>query len=54
MRPKINVLVKEDDLVKAVTREMTDEEYAEHLEMIRMAEAQNPAVELIEPFYTND
>ena len=39
MRPKINVLVKEDGLIKAITREMTDEEYAEHLEMIRMAEA---------------
>ena len=41
MKPKINVLVKENGIVKAVTREMTDEEYAEHLEMSRMAEIQD-------------
>ena len=40
MRPKINVLVNEDGLIKAITREMTDEEYAEFLDMIRMAEAE--------------
>lgn len=43
MRPKINVLVKEGGEVKAVTREMTDAEYAEHLAMTEMAESEVPA-----------
>jgi predicted DNA-binding antitoxin AbrB/MazE fold protein len=34
MKPKINVLVNEGGEVKVVTREMTDEEYAEHLAML--------------------
>ena len=38
MKPKINVLIKENGVVKAVTREMTDAEYAEYLEMLAMAE----------------
>ena len=43
MKPKINVLVKENGVVKAVTREMTDAEYAEHLAMTEMAESEVPA-----------
>ena len=40
MKPKINTLIKENGDVKAVTREMTDEDYAEHLEASRMAECE--------------
>lgn len=39
MRPKINVLEEVNGVIQAVTREMTDEEYAEHLEILKMAEA---------------
>lgn len=38
MKPKINVLEWVDGVLQAITREMTDEEYAEHLEMMQMAE----------------
>ena len=38
MKPLINVLEKVNGVLQAVTREMTDEEYAEHLEMLKMAE----------------
>lgn len=38
MKPKINVLENEDGVIKAVTREMTDEEYAELLEISLMTE----------------
>jgi hypothetical protein len=38
MKPKINVLEEVDGVLQAVTREMTEEEYAEHLEMIKRAE----------------
>ncbi len=38
MKPKINVLEEVNGVLQAVTREMTDEEYAEHLEMMQMAE----------------
>lgn len=37
MKPKINVLVNMNGEVKAVTREMTDEEYNEYLETLDMA-----------------
>lgn len=40
MRPKINVLEEVDGILQAVTREMTEEEYAEHLEMMKMAESE--------------
>lgn len=43
MNPKINILIKEGGEVKAVTREMTDAEYAEHLAMTEMAESEVPA-----------
>ena len=38
MKPKINVLEEVDGVLQPVTREMTDEEYAEYQEMIKMAE----------------
>ena len=38
MRPKINVLEEVDGVLQPVTREMTEEEYAEYLEMQAMAE----------------
>lgn len=38
MKPKINVLELVDGVLQPVTREMTDAEYAEHLEMMQMAE----------------
>ena len=31
MKPKINVMVVEDDIATVVTREMTEEEYADFL-----------------------
>ena len=40
MKPKINVLVFEDGIAKAITREMTDEEFAEYQEMMKMAESE--------------
>ena len=39
MKPKINVL--ENGI--AVTREMTEEEYAEYLKMLKMAESEDDA-----------
>ena len=38
MKPKINVLEEVDGVMQSVTREMTDEEYAEYQEMMKMAE----------------
>lgn len=38
MRPKINVLEEVDGVLQPVTREMTEEEYAEYLEMQVKAE----------------
>ena len=38
MKPTINVLEKVNGVLQAVTREMTDEEYAEYLEMMKKAE----------------
>lgn len=38
MKPKINVLEEVNGVIQAVTREMTDEEYAEYMEAQRMAE----------------
>lgn len=38
MRPNINVLEEVDGVLQAVTREMTEEEYAEYLEMQEKAE----------------
>lgn len=38
MKPKINVLEELDGVLQAVTREMTEEEYAEHLEIVKRAE----------------
>ena len=38
MKPKINVLEEVNGVMQAVTREMTDEEYAEYQEVIKMAE----------------
>ena len=38
MKPNINIWEKVDGVLKRVTREMTDEEYAEHLEILKMAE----------------
>lgn len=38
MRPKINVLEMVDGALQPVTREMTEEEYAEYREMLKMAE----------------
>ena len=40
MRPNINVLEKVDGILQVITREMTEEEYAEHLEMLKMAESE--------------
>lgn len=40
MKPKINVLEEVNGVMQAVTREMTDEEYAEYQEMIKMAESE--------------
>ena len=40
MKPKINVLEMVDGVLQPVTREMTDEEYAEYQEMIKMAESE--------------
>lgn len=37
MRPKINVLEMLDGVLQPVTREMTEEEYAEYLQMQEMA-----------------
>ena len=41
MKPKINVLEEVNGVMQAVTREMTDEEYAEYQEVIKMAEEQS-------------
>lgn len=38
MKPKINVLEEVNGVMQSVTREMTDEEYAEYQEMMKMAE----------------
>ena len=38
MRPKINVLEMVDGVLQPVTRMMTDKEYAEYQEMLKMAE----------------
>ena len=38
MKPKINILEKTDGVLKRFTREMTDEEYAEYQQMLKMAE----------------
>ena len=38
MRPKINVLEEINGRIHCVTREMTEEEFAEYQEMIKMAE----------------
>ena len=43
MKPKINVLELVNGEMKAVTREMTDEEYAEYLESQQMAEESEEA-----------
>ena len=40
MKPKINVLEEVDGVLQSVTREMTDEEYAEYQEMMKMAESE--------------
>lgn len=40
MKPKINVLEEVDGVMQSVTREMTDEEYAEYQEMMKMAESE--------------
>lgn len=40
MKPKINVLELVNGVMQAVTREMNEEEYAEYLEMVNMAEDQ--------------
>jgi hypothetical protein len=34
MRPKTNVLVEIDGVMTAITREMTEEEYADFLEIV--------------------
>lgn len=38
MKPNINVLEEVNGVMQAITREMTDEEYAEYQEMMKMAE----------------
>ena len=38
-RPSINVLEEVDGKMQAVTREMTEEEYAEYLEVQQLAKA---------------
>ena len=38
MKPTINVLEEVDGVMQAVTREMTDEEYAAYQEMLKLAE----------------
>ena len=38
MKPLINVLEEVNGVMQAVTREMTDEEYADYQEMMKMAE----------------
>ena len=38
MKPKINVLEEVNGVMQAITREMTDEEYAEYQEMLKLAE----------------
>ena len=38
MKPKINILEKTDGGLKRFTREMTNEEYAEYQEMLKLAE----------------
>ena len=38
MKPKINVLEEVDGVMQVVTREMTDEEYAEYQEIGKLAE----------------
>ena len=40
MKPKINVLELVNGVMQAVTREMTDEEYAEYLESQQMANSE--------------
>ena len=40
MKPKIKVLEEVDGVMQSVTREMTDEEYAEYQEMMKMAESE--------------
>ena len=41
MKPTINVLEEVNGVMQAITREMTDEEFAEYQEMIKMAEEQS-------------
>ena len=38
MKPFINVLEMVNGEMQAITREMTDEEYAEYMECLKMAE----------------
>lgn len=38
MKPKINILEETDGVLERVTREMTEEEYAEYQEILKMAE----------------
>ena len=38
MRPKINVLEKVGGVIQTITREMTEDEFAEYQEMLKMAE----------------
>ena len=38
MKPKINVLEMVDGVLQPVTREMTEEEYAEYEKMLQQAE----------------
>ena len=40
MKPKINVLEEAGGVIRAITREMTAEEYAEYQEMLQMAEGE--------------
>ena len=40
MRPKINVLHMVDGVLQPVTREMTEEEYAEYRGMLQQAESE--------------
>ena len=40
MKPTINVLEEVNGVMQAITREMTDEEYAEYQEMLKMAESE--------------
>jgi hypothetical protein len=43
MKPTINVLEEVNGVMQSVTREMTDEEYAEYMEAQRMAEEDGEA-----------